>query len=436
MIISSIGKRHINGHKELTAHKEVVDFKQDKDICSEVYFPVLAPNGKVMEVLVKENDAVKIGTVLCKRTDFYVPIYSSVSGKVKGVKSLYNSALGKNCDHLVIENDFKYTKSLLKTIDYKNSDKEIILNAIKEAGIVGLGGAGFPTYVKYSSDAQINSLLINGVECEPFLTTDYITMKNNVNHLLEGVSILMKLSGANEAIIAFKNNKKDLKELIEKDLVNYPGIKIVEVKDRYPMGWEKLLVKTVYKKTYDKLPSEIGVIVNNAQTAISVAKALIDGDVISERLLTVSGDAVNPTNVVVPVGTLAKNILEKCGYLAEEVCVLAGGPMTSKSNITDEFAIQTNNGGLTIMKKKVYQTLPCLKCGKCIENCPAGLQPIQIKNAFDDKDAKELQAFDCSKCVECGMCSFVCPSHIELTDAIKKAKLYLRVSATNKGGKQ
>ena len=428
MIISSKGKRHINGHKELTAHKEVLDFKNEKEICKEVYFPVLAPNGKEMEVLVKEKDAVKVGTMICKRNDFYVPIYSSVSGKVKEIKSMYNSALGRPCNHLVIENDFKYEKEKLKTIDYKSSDKETILNAIKEAGIVGLGGAGFPTYVKYSSNAVINSLLVNAVECEPYLTTDYITMKNNVKYLLEGISILMKVSGANEGVIAFKNNKKDLKEEIEKELGNYSGIRIVEVKDRYPMGWEKLLVKTVYKKTYDKLPSEVGVVVNNAQTIISVAKALIDGDVISERLLTVSGDSINPANVIVPVGTLAKNILEKCGYLAEEVCVLAGGPMTSKSNISDEFAIQTNNGGLTIMKKKVYETLPCLKCGKCIENCPAGLQPIQIKNAFDDKDVKELNAFECNKCVECGMCSFVCPSKIELTDAIRKAKLYLRVS--------
>lgn len=427
MIITSKGKRHINGYKELTAHKEVLDWKND-EVCKEVYFPVVSPNGKEMEVLVKEKDSVKVGTVICKRNDFYVPIYSSVSGKVKGVKSMYNSALGKACAHIVIENDFKYTKSLLKPVDYKNSDKETILNAIKEAGIVGLGGAGFPTYVKYSSNAVLNSLLINAVECEPYLTTDYITMKSNINYLLEGASILMKLSGASETVIAFKNNKKDLKEAIEKELNNYSNIRIVEVKDKYPMGWEKLLVKTVYKKRYDKLPSEVGVVVNNAQTVISVAKALIDGEVISERLLTISGDAINPSNVIVPVGTLAKNILEKCGYLAEEVCVLAGGPMTSKSNMSDEFAIQTNNGGLTVMKKKEYETLPCLRCGKCIENCPAGLQPIQIKNAFDDKNVVDLEAFDCSKCVECGMCSFVCPSHIELTDALRKAKLYLRVS--------
>ena len=433
MIISSKGKKHINGYKELTAHKDIVDLTMDKEMCGEVYVPVIAPNGKEMEVLVKEKDKVKVGTVLCKRNDFYVPIYSSVSGKVKEIKEMYCSALGRNCAHLVIENDFKYEEKLLRTIDYKSCEKQEILDSIKEAGIVGLGGAGFPTYVKYSSNAVINSVLVNVVECEPYLTTDYVSMKNDVKYLLEGCEILIKLSGAQEAVIAFKNNKKDLKELLDKELINYPNIRVVLVKDKYPMGWEKLLVKTVFKKDYEKLPSEVGVVVNNAQTVISVAKALIEGKVIANRVVTVAGNGVIANNVLVPVGTLARNILVKCGYTASEVSVLAGGPMTSKANITDEFAILTSTGGLTVMKKKVYETLPCLRCGKCIENCPAGLQPIQIKNAFDSKDVKELQAFDCSKCVECGMCSFVCPSKIELKDSIAKAKLYLRVSASKEG---
>lgn len=428
MIITSKGKRHINGHKELTAHKEILDLTLDKEVCEEVYFPLTAPNGKELEVLVKEKDSVKVGTVLAKRVDFYVPIYSSVSGKVKEIKDLYNSALGKKCKHLVIENDFKYEREYLKKVDYNKVSKDELLEGLKEVGLVGLGGAGFPTYVKYSSNAVINSVLVNAVECEPYLTTDYVTMKDNVKYLLEGCKILMKLSEAKEAVIAFKNNKKDLEELINKELVNYPDIRIVLVKDKYPMGWEKALVKTVFKKTYDRLPSDVGVVVNNAQTVIGVAKGLIEGETISTRVITVSGDAVNPNNVLVPVGTLAKNILVKCGYTEEEVCVLAGGPMTSKANISDEFALQLHMGALTIMKKLVYETLPCLKCGKCIENCPAGIQPIQIKNAFDNKDVKELQAFECNKCVECGMCSFVCPSKIDLKDAIAKAKLYLRVA--------
>ena len=329
---------------------------------------------------------------------------------------------------MVIENDFKYSKDLLEPIEYNNSDKETILNRIKEAGIVGLGGAGFPTYLKYKTTNVVNGLLINGVECEPYLTTDCLSMLNNINYLLEGMTMLMKLSGAKEAVIAFKRNKKALRDLLNESLKNYPCVRVAEVGDRYPMGWERKLVKNVYKKSYDKFPSEVGVVVNNVQTVISVAKAVLDGEIISERLLTISGDAVNSNNVIVPVGTLAKNVLNKCGYLEEDVCVLAGGPMTSKANLTDEFALQVNMGGLIVMKKKVYNTLPCLGCGKCIENCPSNIQPIQIKKAFDAKDVNGLRDFNCDKCVECGICSFVCPSKIELTDSIRKAKLYLKVN--------
>ena len=434
MIISSKGKKHIKGYKELTSHKDILDLTNDKDVCREVYFPVIASNGKEMEILVKEGDTVKVGTVLAKRNDFYVPLYCSVSGKITGVKNIYNSSLGRKCDHLVIENDFKYERILLNKVNYVKESRETLLNTLKETGLIGLGGAGFPTYVKYSSNAVINSILVNGVECEPYLTTDYVYTKRNVKYLLEGCNILMKISEAKEAVIAFKNNKKDLKELLDKELVNYPNIRVVLVKDKYPMGWEKALVKSIFKKSYDRLPSEVGVVVNNVQTVIGIAKAFIDGETISNRIITVSGDGVNPNNVLVPIGVLAKNVLERCGYTNDEVCVLAGGPMTSKSNISDEFAVQLQMGALTVMKKKVYETLPCLKCGKCIENCPAGIQPIQIKNAFDNKDVKELNAFECNKCVECGMCSFVCPSKIELTEAIKKAKLYLKVSGS-KGAK-
>lgn len=434
MIITSIGKRHINGYKELTAHKEILDLTNDKEVASLVYFPLVSPNGKEVEVLVKENDKVKVGTKIIQRLDFNVPIYSSVSGKVKGKEIRYSALVSKNVEHLIIENDFKYEVEKLNTIDYKTASKEEIVEAIKNAGIVGLGGAGFPTFIKYNSQAKIESVLINAVECEPYLTTDYVVTKNEAKLFLEGVNILKKASGANEAIIAFKNNKQDLKEILEKELVNYENIRIELVKDKYPMGWEKTLVKTIYKKTYQKLPSEIGVIVNNAQTALSVARALINGECIHNRIVTVSGNAIkNPCNVLVPIGVVAKDIIAKCeGVTCDSVCLLAGGPMTSKANLSDEFPMYSTFGALTVMESVDIESEACLRCGKCIENCPAGLQPIQIKNAYDAKDLKDLEAFDAGKCVECGMCSYICPSKIELTDAIKKAKLYLRLSQTKK----
>lgn len=434
MIITSVGKRHINGHKELTAHKPVLDLTNDKEVASLVYFPLVSPNGKEVNLLVKEKDKVKVGTKIIQRVDFEVPIYSSVSGTVKGIETRYSALVGKPVEHLVIKNDYKYSEEKLPTIDYKNTSKEEIVNAIKNAGIVGLGGAGFPTFVKYNSDVKINSLLVNAVECEPYLTTDYVAMIKDYKLLFEGINILKKASGASDAVIAFKNNKKELKEVLEKELENYKGIRIVLVKDKYPIGWEKTLIKEVYHKTYSRLPSEIGVVVNNAQTVISVAKALINGECIHNRIVTVSGNAIKEaTNVLVPVGTLASEILSKCdGVTCENICLLAGGPMTSRAALSDEFPIYTSFGALTVMESLNLESEACLRCGKCIENCPAGLQPIQIKNAYDSKDVKDLESFQASKCVECGMCSYICPSRIELTDAIKKAKLYLRLSQTNK----
>jgi len=434
MIITSKGKRHINGYKELTAHNEVVDLKEDKEVASLVYFPLICPNGKDVKVAVKEGAKVKVGTKLMVRNDFDIPVYCSVSGIVKGKEMRYSALLGKSVEHLVIENDYKYSVKKLAILDYMNASKEEIVNAIKDAGIVGLGGAGFPTYIKYNSNAEIKSVLVNAVECEPFLTTDYVTMMKEYDFLFKGIEILKKASGANEAIIAFKNNKKDLKELLDKELVNYKGIKIVLVQDKYPMGWEKALIKDVYKKTYKGLPSEVGVIVNNAQTVISVAKAILNGECISSRVVTVSGNAIKePKNVIVPIGTIASEILNKCGGVScDNACLLPGGPMTSKSAINDEFPIYLTHGALTIMEELKIKSEACLRCGKCIANCPAGLQPIQIKNAYDVKDLKELEDFQANKCVECGMCSYICPSKIELTDAIKKAKLYLRLSQTKR----
>lgn len=436
MFITSVGKKHIHGYKELTAHGEVVDLTHDEEVSAYVYFPLLCPNGKSVEALVKAKNKVKVGTKLMLRSDFSIPVYSSVSGVVKGVETRYSAIHGKPVEHLVIANDFKYSKESLNKINYEEVSKEELVTAIKEAGIVGLGGAGFPTYIKYSSNAAIEHLLVNGVECEPFLTTDYVSMIKEYDYLFKGIEILKKASGASDAVIAFKNNKKELQELLEKEVSKYEGIRIVLVKDRYPFGWEKALIKNVFKKTYNGLPSEVGVVVNNAQTVISVAKALIDGDCISTRTITVSGNAIKEAkNVIVPVGAIANPILEKCGgTTCNNICLLAGGPMTSKASLNAEFPIYLSHGGLTVMKEVKINSEACLRCGKCIEHCPAGLQPIQIKNAYDAKDLKELEDFQVSKCVECGLCSYICPSKIELTDAIKKAKLYFRLSNTKKEG--
>ncbi len=429
-IIGSRGKTHIDGHKSLTATKDIITIT-NKDVIGKVYIQVVSPNGADMLVHVQDGEQVKVGTKLAERKDFYVPVYSPVSGKVLGKEMRYSSSIGRPVQHLVIENDLKDEKleGALKKVDLSATREEIV-SAIKEAGIVGLGGAGFPTYVKYNGVNGIKTVLINGVECEPYLTTDYKSMQINRDLLLKGVQYLMKASGAENAIIAFKEHKVEVKAKIEEVLSSYPNISIREVSDKYPMGWERVLIHQVFNKDYDRLPAEIGVVVNNAQTAIAVADALMNGNPITHRIVTVSGDAIkNPANVLVPVGTVVSGIINELGgYLVDDVNILAGGPMTSKAAMNDSFVITHPTGGLTVMKHRVIESEACLRCGRCIAVCPASIQPVEIMIAVKSKNTDRLVALETNRCIECGMCSYICPSKIEVTDFVRKAKLQLKIA--------
>ncbi|MCI5745660.1 MAG: RnfABCDGE type electron transport complex subunit C [Erysipelotrichaceae bacterium] len=428
-LFGSKGHRHLDGHKELTKHEEIISLVSGDNMVKQVYFPTMSPNGKPITYTVKEGDYVKVGSKIGTRTDFYVPIYCSVSGVVQASKMVFSPQVGRAIQHVVIANDGQYVEEEpLKTVTLSSS-KEEIFEAIKEAGLVGMGGAGFPTYIKYNNPKNIDTLLVNGVECEPYLTTDFIAMQQDVDNLLLGCEYLMKASGAKRAIIAFKVHKDEVKEAIEAKLSAHENITICEVPDQYPMGWERTLVKQVLKKEYDKLPSEAGAVVNNAQTVISLGKVLSTGKVITNRLVTVSGDGVNhPTNVLCPIGTLASELVSSCGgYVEGDINLIPGGPMCAKAVKQDDFPILLQMGSLTILKFKQVETVPCLRCGACTMNCPAGLQPVEIKIAFERKDTDRMEKLNIMSCVECGMCSYVCPSHIEVTESVKKAKMIYRL---------
>lgn len=423
-LFSSKGRKHLNGHKELTKHSEIISIVSGNNAVKEVYFPTMSPNGKPISYTVNPGDSVKVGTRIGCRTDFYVPIYSSVSGVVKESKMIYSAQVGRLIQHVVIENDQQYVlDEPLKTVSLQNS-KEEIFEAIKEAGLVGMGGAGFPTYIKYNNPQNIHTLLVNGVECEPYLTTDFMAMQNEVDDLLTGCELLMKASGASKAIIAFKVHKDEVKKAISEKLADHPNISIKEVPDKYPMGWERTLIKQVFKKEYDRLPSEAGVVVNNAQTVIELGKTLSTGRTVATRLVTVSGNGINnPTNVLCPIGTLASELIKVCGgYVEGDINLIPGGPMCAKALSRDDFPILIQMGSLTVLKYVAVNTVGCLRCGECTMNCPAGLQPVELKIAFERKDTDRMAKLNIMSCVECGMCSYVCPSKIEVTDTIKKAK--------------
>lgn len=424
-LFSNKGRLRLKGHKHLTSDVPVRELDLKK--VPFVYFPLMANNAKPITPLVKDGDLVKKGTRIALREHMYVPVYSSVSGKVVANKVMFNPGLGRPCPHLVIENDFKNEeeKKALKVLK-DNPTKEEIVEAIKEAGIVGLGGAGFPTWIKYNGVKDIEFILINAVECEPFLTTDYVTTIANAKELIEGALLLKRAADASKVVIAIKKDKEAAIKALNEELTNYQDIELRLVPDAYPMGWERTLVEQVFKRTYNNLPSECHVVVDNSQTAIAVYRALKEGKPITERLLTISGEPElikDPANILVPVGTPVSVVLAEFDIDQDKpLMVLNGGPMTSTALRTLEVATTAPSGGYTIVKPIKQRVDNCLRCGECTYSCPAGLQPVEIKQAFEARDFERLENLCVTKCVECGICSYVCPSGIELTDTMKRAK--------------
>lgn len=419
--LSGLGRVKLDGQKGLTKDKPIKSIEAPDT----VYIPLVIGSATQFDIHVAEGDHVCIGTKLATRKDMYVPIYSPVSGTVKGFEKRMHIT-GRPQNHIVIEND--HQSESVKVLDIADVDAlsaSEIVAAMKELGLVGLGGSGFPTYVKYENVKDIHTVIINGVECEPLITSDHVAMKRDAKALCDGAALMKKAAGAKEAIIAFKVGKPDLMEALKDEVTQYEGLVIREVPNVYPMGWERTLVKQITKKDYDQLPSEIGVIVNNASTAIALSKGLRQGEAITKRIVTVSGNGIKePQNVEVVVGMPFNQIVEAIGGYADAAdgFVLAGGPMMGKSVMNDQFVICTYTNSVTCMIREEIEALPCLKCGECTSHCPAHLQPVKIMQAEKGARLEMLEKLDVMRCVECGVCTYICPSKIEVTDFVMKAK--------------
>lgn len=409
-------RQHINGHKDLTHDNEILNV--DPDV---VAIP-LVHGAAVITPLVKEGDEVKIGDLIGKRDDhFYVPIFSSVSGKVKGIEKKMTANL-KPADHVVIENNHKDEKASGKTLS-ADASKEDIVDYMKEIGLLGQGGAGFPAYIKYSTN-NCESLIVNAVECEPYITADARVMEENEKYLVQGVKFAIKASDCSKAYIALKAYKTKeiarLKELFK----DFENVEVVAVPDVYPMGWERTLVFEILKKRYEKLPIEVSAIVSNVTSLIELARSAETGMPIYEKVVTVSGDAVKEAhNVKCRVGTSFNALINACGgYACEKVQVIAGGPMMGTAVTKDEVSVTSISNAITVLKYKEYESIGCLRCGTCVEHCPSGLQPCNIVAANKANDKDRLAKLKVTDCVECGMCSYVCPSKIEVTELVRRAK--------------
>ncbi|MCT4594936.1 MAG: electron transport complex subunit RsxC [Anaeromicrobium sp.] len=427
-LLSFRGGVHPPHRKKATEKLAVIKANEPKV----VYIPLQQHIGAPCEALVKVGDEVKVGQKIGEAKAFVsAPIHSSVSGKVKKVGKMKTPTGEATC--IVIESDGLNTvhESVLPKGDIKDLSGKEILEIIKDAGIVGLGGAAFPTHVKFSPPPEktIDTIILNGAECEPYLTADHRLMLEDPESIVYGLKAMMKIVNVKKAYIGIEDNKRDAIEKMLECAKNEEGISIVSLKTKYPQGAEKQLIYACTQKEVPSggLPMDVGVIVNNVGTAAAVATVIKTGMPLIERIATITGSGIKePKNLLIKVGTLFSEIVEQCGgYNGTPGKVIMGGPMMGLAQHTDQVpAIKGTSGILVLSPEEARLPKPeqCIKCGKCVEICPAFLQPVYI-SAYGLKDmydkAEEYRALDC---IECGSCSFICPSKRPLLHSIRVAK--------------
>ena len=437
MVFRKIKGLHLQGKKELTYNNEAINFLSPHFVYIPLAYAPSSPTN-IYEKNVNIGDDVYVGTLLARRVgNFSHGVYSSVSGKVTAIKKMWHP-MGRMVECLEIENDYKnqllYDDSVSNPQDLTRRQ---IIDKMEESGLVGLGGGGFPTYIKYNPGVQTKYLIINAVECEPYLSCDHVIIMTDVHKILRGVTYMMKAANVNKAKIVIKKNKKDAINVLKEALKNYNGIELFFVNDVYPAGWEKYIVQKVTKNNYNLRPSEVGAIVNNIHTAYSLCDAVEKNQPLIERYVTFSGEGLkNPVNVLVKIGTLAKDVIKEIGGYQDdlsEAYLICGGPMTGKSIYLDDVVITPNVSGITILKKEEKKDNPnCLGCGKCATYCPAFLTPTEIKHAYEINDVELLIKLNARVCAQCGLCSYVCPSRIDIAEYVGKAREVARKASSSK----
>ncbi len=406
---------NIPGCKEQTINQHYVSFDPDF-----VYAP-LTRNGVPLKELRKVGDYVFRGTILAVDEDKF-PVFSSVSGQIVDKKRMPFADGLKTA--FVIKNDHKGTFELRKPLNkVAECSPAEIRDAIKYSGCVGFGGAGFPTYLKYQN--KCDYIIVNAVECEPYLNSDYQMGLEHMDLAFEAFPYLLKISNAKKVFIAIKENKPKLIREAERCLKKFQGlpVEIVKIPDIYPIGYERNIVRHIVHKEYKTLPIEAGVIVNNLYTMIMLGETFLYGTVPVTRCLTVAGLVNKPQTIFTPAYVLASDLINFCGGKStnKETVLLDGGPMTAHT-FKDDFVICLETGGVIVMLNKMKKPEPCMHCGECCNQCPMDLQPVQIQMALKKKDIKRLVALEADKCINCGLCSYVCPSKINVSSNVQLAK--------------
>ncbi len=416
---------------ELEEHKQDTQDKaiERAPLPARVYIPLSQHVGKVCQPLVKVGDTVFLGQKIAAiEAHVSAPIHSSVSGRVCAIQEWPHPVLGR-CKTIIIENDGQdrvQGSGFRVQPEIDKLDAEQIRNLVFEAGIVGLGGASFPTHIKLNPPQPVDTLIVNGAECEPFLTGDARLMVERTEEICQGMELAVRCLGAKNVFIAIEDNKP---EAIEKFSVQRSAFSVWVLKSAYPQGGEKQLIKNILGKEVPqgKLPFDIGVVVQNVSTLYAIYEAVYKNKPLYERVVTVTGSCLNnPKNILVRLGTPIKELMDFCGLKEDPAKIIIGGPMMGIAQFTEEVPVIKSTTGVVLFNKKEARMLEeefCIRCGACVRECPVSLMPCLINLAAEKELWQQAAGYGAADCIECGLCNYVCPAKRRLVQSIKRAKL-------------
>ena len=412
---------------------------REAQLPKQAVFSMFQHIGAPANAVVKKGDEVKVGTLLGEAGGFVsAPIYSSVSGKVSKVDvALDASGTRRMAVTVDVEGDeweesIDRSKDLVKLSDRPDLDAKTIVDKIKAAGIVGMGGATFPTHVKLCPPPGkvAECVIVNAVECEPYLTADHSLMLAHPDEILVGLQLVMKAVGVSKGYIGIENNKPDAIALMKEKAQQFPEIEVVPLKLKYPQGGEKQLIDAVIGRQVPAppaLPIDTGAIVQNVGTCFAIYEAVMKNKPLIDRVITVTGKSLSqPSNLLARLGTPLSQLIEECGGLPEDTGkVIGGGPMMGKALMSLDVPMTKGSSGLLIMNEKEAKRAeidPCIRCAKCVGACPMGLEPYLLSKVSEQQDWDTAEREDIVSCIECGSCQFTCPSHRPLLDFIRLGK--------------
>ncbi len=427
-LLSFRGGIHPPHHKKTTEQCSVLLAQEPKM----VFIPMRQHIGAPCDPVVKKGDVVKMGQVIGEASAFISTcVHSSVSGTVVDVKGVDTLGGSEMC--VIIESDGlnEWHESVKPKGNPDQMSVEELLKCVKEAGIVGMGGAGFPTHIKLAppKEKQIDSLIINGAECEPYLTADHRLMLETPEKVYDGIRIMMKILGVEKAFIGIEDNKPDAIEAMNKIASKDARIKVVALHTKYPQGAEKQLIYACTGKMVPSggLPMDAQAVVNNVATAAAIADAVILGRPLIDRICTVTGSAVaQPKNLRIKIGTPLMELVEQCGGIKGNLGkIISGGPMMGLASHTLDIPSTKTTSGILLMNEEEAaprEMSNCIKCNRCVEICPAFLQPVFMSAHSLMDDFEGAERYKVLDCIECGSCSFVCPANRPLLPSIRVAK--------------